>query len=237
MITEKNQPSGRSSGYNAYVAAEWEMFLADPARTQALLESTRDVRVETLLDIGCGAGQEMLPFIRNGARGIGLDAMPQAGEVGRKMFDAQGLLHQVQFVRGDGSVLPFGDRVFDLVICRVALMYMDNKCALAELSRVLKPSGIFLLKYHAPAYYWHKFGQGFRRGHVRSSIHAARVLYAGYFYKILGRQPFNKLSAAGEVFQTASILDRELRPLNMKIVGTMPDSNRQSPSVVIAKSA
>lgn len=227
--------NNEGSSYNEYVAKEWELFLADSLRESSLLKASSGINVNMVLDIGCGAGQEMLPFIRRGARGFGIDLSPQTGELGHKMYQDRGLAGKVEFLRGDGSRLPFVGEIFDLVICRVSLMYMDNKSALSEIARVLKPSGKFILKYHTPAYYWWKFGNGFKTAHIKSSIHAARVLYAGYLYTISGRQHFNKLTAAGEIFQTEYTLKRELSAVGLKIVGTLPDSNRQAPSIVIEK--
>ena len=223
------------SAYHAYVAKEWDLFLANSSRESSLLDAAGGIDVNLVLDIGCGAGQEMLPFIRRGARGIGIDVSPQTGEFGRKMFESEGLADNVEFLRGDGSWLPFKSEIFDLVICRVALMYMDNKRALCEIGRVLRPSGKFVLKYHTPTYYWWKFRNGFKTRHVKSSIHAARVLYAGYLYTMSGRQHYNKLTAGGEIFQTEYTLKRELHAVGLKILGTLPDSNPQAPSVVIGK--
>lgn len=218
-----------------YFTAEWEMFKADPERASALLEAAQTIRVERVLDIGCGAGQEMLPFVAAGARGVGIDLTPAAGVTGRAMFEREKLSEKVNFLVASGTKLPFSDSTFDVLICRVALMYMDNKAALAEMSRILRPRSILVLKYHGPAYYCRKFLDGLRNGYFMSAIHASRVLCTGFVYQLTGRQFFGRLTAAGEIFQTRRTLRRELATVGLRLLAEMPDSNIQTPSFVITK--
>jgi hypothetical protein len=58
---------------------------------------------------------------------------------------------------------------------------------------------------------------------------------AGYSYEKTGQQPFNKLTAAGETFITKKILQRELEFSALRISGEMPDTNSQTPSLIITK--
>jgi ubiquinone/menaquinone biosynthesis C-methylase UbiE len=229
QINEKHSP------YNNYAIAEWKKFQAEPHRQEALLKATERINVRSVLDIGCGAGQEMLPFVVRGAKGVGVDVAPEVGQMGRKMFTAENFGERVEFVRASGHALPFADAAFDVLICRIAIMYMNIKLALREMERVLRPGGMFFLKYHAPPYYLSKFSEGLKNGNVLSSIHAARCLLAGYSYEKTGRQPFNKLTAAGETFITKKILQRELESSALKISGEMPDTNSQTPSLIITK--
>lgn len=218
-----------------YFKTEWEMFKADPGRASALLDATENIRVERVLDIGCGAGQEMLPFVAAGAIGIGIDLIPDAGLTGRKMFAQEQLSARVNFLLGSAHNMPFEERTFDVLICRGALMYMDNKAALAEMSRVLRPGSILLLKYHGPAYYCWKFVGGLRHGYFKSAIHAIRVLCTGFVYQLTGKQFFGRLTAAGEIFQTKRTFRRELSNVGLRPLAEMPDSNIQTPSFVIIK--
>jgi ubiquinone/menaquinone biosynthesis C-methylase UbiE len=223
------------SGYNDYIEYEWQYFVSNPERSEAMLEATRALDVERVLDIGCGAGQQMLPFIERGANGIGLDITPEVGQVGRKMYEKAGFPKSVSFLRGSGNELPFESESFDVLICRGALMFMNNKKALSEMSRVLRRGGKFFLMYQAAPYYWWKMRHGITSGNIMSSVHAMRVLYAGNMYLLTGKQPFNKFTAGGEIFQSKTSLQREINPLGMKIVGEMPDTNPQTPSFIIAK--
>lgn len=223
------------SDYNNYVESEWNLALESPERAEAMLRAAHNITAHRILDIGCGAGQEMLPFVQRGAMGVGIDLMPEVGQVGRRLYAQRGLAEKINFVRASGHHLPFESETFDVLICRIALMYMNNKLALAEMARVLRSGGVFFLKYHAASYYWQKMRDGVASGNFLSSVHAARVLYAGNIYRLTGKQPFNKLTAGGEVFQSKSLLEREMESLNLKIIGEMPDTNPQTPSFIITK--
>jgi SAM-dependent methyltransferase len=218
-----------------YFAVEWEMFKANPTRASSLLDATKKIHVERVLDIGCGAGQEMLPFVAAGAMGVGVDLIPDAGMMGRLLFAKEQLSERVNFLIGSGSNMPFEEGTFDVLICRVALMYMDNKAALAEMSRVLRPQSILFLKYHGPVYYCSKFVDGLRHGYFKSAIHAIRVLCTGFVYQLTGKQFFGRLTAAGEIFQTKRTIRRELLSVGLRPLAEMPDSNIQTPSFVIIK--
>jgi ubiquinone/menaquinone biosynthesis C-methylase UbiE len=237
MSKEKNHTRVKEKHpvYNNYALTEWKKFQDEPHRREALLKATEKIDIQRVLDIGCGAGQEMLPFAARGAKTIGLDFMPEVGQVGHEMFAAEGFGGKVEFVRASGHALPFADDAFDVLICRIALMYMNVKPALQEMARVFRPGGMFFLKYHAPPYYLSKFGEGLKSGNILSSVHASRCLATGYFYEKTGRQSFNKLTAGGETFVTKKILEHEFKSSALKIIGEMPDTNSETPSLIIIK--
>lgn len=51
----------------------------------------------------------------------------------------------VQWLQADACSLPFGDRMFDAVVCQFGIMFVPDKLLAAhEAHRVLKPGGVFL---------------------------------------------------------------------------------------------
>jgi ubiquinone/menaquinone biosynthesis C-methylase UbiE len=51
----------------------------------------------------------------------------------------------VQWLQADACSLPFGDRVFEAVVCQFGIMFVPDKALCArEAHRVLKPGGLFL---------------------------------------------------------------------------------------------
>src|SRR6266513_3992682 len=51
----------------------------------------------------------------------------------------------VQWLQADACSLPFGDRLFDAVVCQFGIMFVPDKAlAVREAHRVLKPDGLFL---------------------------------------------------------------------------------------------
>jgi ubiquinone/menaquinone biosynthesis C-methylase UbiE len=222
--------------YDRYIRGAWARFTADPARSRALLDAVAGMDVRRVLDVGCGAGQQLLPFVTaKGAVGFGLDPARDVGLAGRELFAAQARAARVCFVRGSAEQLPFSSASFDLVICRLVLPYTDNVQTLSEIARVLRGGGALLLKIHHPRFYLRKMGEGLRDGNVGSMIHAARVLYAGTLYRVTGRQPTGRITAAREVFQTESLVRRELERQGLSIRRELPDSDAVTPSFLVVK--
>jgi SAM-dependent methyltransferase len=227
-------PAGEDA-YDAYVRTEWNMFQRNPARAQASLEAVAGRVINRMLDIGCGAGQELLPFVTNqSALGIGLDRVPSVGRVGQRLLGDRRLAGRIAFVRGLAEELPCRSAVMDLVVCRLALPYTRNAKALSEMARVLRRDGIILLKFHHARYYLRKLRRAVVAADLRSALYATRVLMAGTFYHLTGRQPHGGL-LGGESFQSERLLRRELSRCGLVLRNIMPDSTPQTPSCCVVK--
>jgi SAM-dependent methyltransferase len=221
--------------YNSYARAEWQLYVDNPGRAEESLAALKDLVVERALDIGCGAGQELIPFVvKCSAFGVGVDVVEQAGPIRRELFNTLVGEARVSFARAAAEALPFESGSFDLAVCRLALPYTENDRALGEMARVLRPGGVLLLKIHHASYYLRKIGNGLRAADVRSVIHALRVLVSGTLYHTTNRQPRTRLTG-GETFQSRHLLQRKLVPLGMFIERELPDSNHATPSFVIRK--
>jgi SAM-dependent methyltransferase len=229
MRCERNE---RSDDYDRYLRAEWAKFIADPARARALRDAVAGLEVARVLDVGCGAGQELAPFLADGRRlGVGIDLAPEAGRVGRELH-APGA--RPAFICGAAEALPFRDGAFDVVICRLALPYTDNARALAQIARVLRPGGALILKIHHARFYLRELSQAARARDARSAAHALRALAAGALFHLAGRQPRGRLTGR-ETFQTRWLLRRLLARHGLCITRELPDSNPATPSYVIVK--
>ncbi len=93
-----------------------------------------------VLEVGCGAGTDLVRFARGGAVVTGVDLAPSAIELARQNFQQQGLLADLRVA--DGEHLPFPDQSFDLVYGHGVVQYTSDPAALvAECHRVLAPGG------------------------------------------------------------------------------------------------
>ena len=98
----------------------------------------------TVLDIGCGAGTDLLLAARRvgpAGRAIGIDMTEAMRDRAVRGAAASGLDH-VDVCSGDATRLPLEDRSVDVVISNGVLNLVPEKeRAIAEIARVLKPGG------------------------------------------------------------------------------------------------
>ena len=97
-----------------------------------------------VLEIGCGAGLDLVRFARGGARVTGVDVVPAAIALTRDYCRVAGV--PAVLVEADGARLPFPDAAFDLVYCHGVLSFVrDPGAVIAEAHRVLRPGGEAIL--------------------------------------------------------------------------------------------
>jgi SAM-dependent methyltransferase len=97
-------------------------------------------RGRRVLDVGCGAGTDLVRFARAGALATGVDASSSAIALARRNFEVQGL--QADLREADAARLPFPDDTFDLVFAHGVVQYAaDDRAVVEECRRVLKPGG------------------------------------------------------------------------------------------------
>jgi arsenite methyltransferase len=99
---------------------------------------------ETVLDIGCGAGMDLLLAARRAGparHAIGIDMTDGMIERVRKTA-ADANVRQVEVRKGDATSLPVADGSIDVIISNGVLNLVPEKeRAFAEIIRVLKPGG------------------------------------------------------------------------------------------------
>ena len=96
-----------------------------------------------VLDIGCGGGLLAEEFARLGCSVTGVDPSEESLAAARTHAAGQGLA--IEYQRGLGEALPFGDACFDVVYCCDVLEHVhDLPRVIAETARVLRPGGTYL---------------------------------------------------------------------------------------------
>ncbi len=201
-----------------------------------LVDAVKDRKVKRVLDVGCGAGQDLIPFAeKKNAFCVGIDIGKELGKIGNAFVEKLDYSDKIKFLRAKGEDLPFSDGSFDVVLCRVALPYMHNKKAIAETARVLRSGGVYLLKTHAPAFYFGMLKQRFTTFDLRQYAYPLICLANGIRHQFTGKQTQKGFWKGKEVFQTKSFLEKEFKKNGLRLEGTLPDTNIESPSLFIVK--
>jgi ubiquinone/menaquinone biosynthesis C-methylase UbiE len=154
-------------------------------------------RYETILDVGCGAGQTLIACDAC-ARAIGVDLDFPSLVLGRQLDS------RLRLACAAGEALPFKSNSFDLVMCRVALPYMHTTPALAEMWRVLKWEGTVWLLLHSMSFTMGEFASSLARLRIKAAIYRLYVILNGLSVHFLGRDFPRPLGGGHESFQTPS---------------------------------
>jgi ubiquinone/menaquinone biosynthesis C-methylase UbiE len=99
-----------------------------------------------MLEIAVGTGLN-LPHYPDGVRLTGIEFVPAMLDIARRRAIALG--RSVDFRLGDAQALEFEDATFDTVVCTLSLCTIpDDRAAVTEVRRVLRPGGRFVVLEH-----------------------------------------------------------------------------------------
>ncbi len=104
----------------------------------------------SVLEVGCGAGNNLWFAAREGFRVAGIDGSPSAVAYARDRFAHEGLDGDLRV--GDFTELPWPDAVFDVVIDRKSITHNREthvRMAFREIARVLRADGLFVSELYS----------------------------------------------------------------------------------------
>jgi 2-polyprenyl-6-hydroxyphenyl methylase/3-demethylubiquinone-9 3-methyltransferase len=112
------------------------------AKKKLLEELGIDPRATAALEVGCGGGFLTEEIARMGFATTGVDPSGPSIRVASEHARASEL--DIRYLTGAGEALPFEDRSFGAVFCCDVLEHVrDLPKVISEISRVLKPGGVF----------------------------------------------------------------------------------------------
>ena len=148
-----------------------ERRYGDKAFIHSLTQFTR-WRGNTVLEVGCGCGTDLLQFARAGAEIYAIDLSRHSVELTKKRLEVYKLHAEV--IYGDGEALPFPSDYFDLVYCWGVLHHTPNPSRMVdEIYRVLKPGHLIKgMVHHHNSPIWLKtwFQYAFLKGRIFTSL-------------------------------------------------------------------
>ena len=103
-----------------------------------------DAQDKLVVDLGCGAGEEVVPLRYRGARVIGIDISPHLIAIARERLQRYGIDAELQIASAYETRLT--DQSVDVVFCMSVLHHLQLDRVKNEIRRILKPDGLFILK-------------------------------------------------------------------------------------------
>jgi len=147
---------------------------------------------ETILDIATGTGDLAILMTTTSAQKIiGLDLSSGMLEVGKKKIQDKHLSDKIEMVLGDSENIPYPDNYFDAITVSFGIRNFETlEKGLAEIHRVLKPNGIFvILETSVPTKF--PFKQGY-------------TFYTKYILPLVGKLFSKDNSAYGYLSESAA---------------------------------
>lgn len=120
-------------------------YISPPEETCFYLEYSYfllgNIEGKTVLDYGCGDGDNSLILAKRGANVIGVDISPELIEIAEKRMLANGITTNTKFLVGSAHDLPIPDESIDIVFGIAILHHLDLQESAREVFRVLKKGG------------------------------------------------------------------------------------------------
>ena len=154
-ITEKFN----DTGYYDFIAAWPLRYYVSRIRSMGLVD------FENVLDVGCGYGHWTMALSKTNKHVEGFDLHQGRVEIANAIItDTQA--PNVKVTVGNGNQLEYSDSSFDLIFCYGVLMFLDQKSAISEFNRVLKPGGRIYICQNGPGWWLQLFLKNLFKNHL-----------------------------------------------------------------------
>jgi ubiquinone/menaquinone biosynthesis C-methylase UbiE len=162
-------------------------------------------RGKRVLEVGCGAGVDLVRFARGGARVTGVDVAASAITLARQNFAYQGL--RAELCVADGERLPFPSDSFDYVYAHGVIQYTASDRLMAdEIRRVLKPGGTALFQVYNRVSWLNALSMVMKVGLEHEGAPVLRKYSIGEFRRLLSG--FSSIRIVPERFPVRSRLHK-----------------------------
>ncbi len=182
-----------------------------------VIELVKAKNPENALDIATGTGDLAIMMAESTAAKqiIGLDLSVGMLEVGKKKILDKNLAEKIEMVVGDSENIPYPDNHFDAITVSFGIRNFETlEKGLAEIYRVLKPNGIFvILETSVPTKFPFKQGYGFYTKFILpiiGKIFSKDNNAYGYLSESAANFPFGE--ALNNILRKVSFIDCKAMP-------------------------
>ena len=161
-----------------------------------------------LLEVGCGAGIDLVRFARGGAIVTGIDLAPTSIDLARQNFAHNGL--QGTFKVMDGENMDYPPNSFDVVYAHGVLQYtVDPAQMVREIARVVRPGGQAILMVYNKYSWLNALSRVMKVDLEHEDAPFLRKFSIREFKRLL--RPFNEVRIQPERFPVPTQLHRGLK--------------------------
>jgi ubiquinone/menaquinone biosynthesis C-methylase UbiE len=143
FLQENEYFSRRFSPELYLTRTSWPIRFIERKRIEKIAGLVNPDDNDRILDVGCGTGDILIEIMKrnNKARLFGIDASAY-------MTKRAAQRTREKIIKSVAERLPFENNFFDKVLCSEVLEHVQNmKKSIDEISRVLKPGGVFVISY------------------------------------------------------------------------------------------
>lgn len=208
-----NTISGNYDGLNRVIS-----FGIDVKWRKKVVQLVAETHPKTILDIATGTGDlAILMATTKADKIIGLDISEGMLAVGRNKIAQKNLSDKIEMILADSENMPYPDNTFDAITVAFGVRNFETlEKGLAEILRVLKPNGIFvILETSIPEKFPYKQGYTF---------------YSKNILPLIGRlfskdnSAYNYLSESAALFPYGTALNNILLKIGFIDVKAMPQT-------------
>jgi SAM-dependent methyltransferase len=144
---QRSAEEARIFGFVPLEHSQVDRYLYPPANSPFGIEHAfhllGEIRGKTVLDLGCGQGENLIPLAKRGAAAIGIDISPDLIGLAHQRIRAAGVSAELAIRSAYETGLP--DDSIDIIFCKALIHHLDVRKVRTEMLRILKPSGFIVL--------------------------------------------------------------------------------------------
>jgi predicted O-methyltransferase YrrM len=125
----------------------------EPVLHEVLVSAVRETHPTRVLDVGCGAGQNLAVMLEAApvAQGVGIEVDDAVADLAERLFEQRGLAERARVLRGDVAALAAGGKAggpYDLVLLANVVYYLppaERVPLFRSLAGLLSETGTLLI--------------------------------------------------------------------------------------------